>query len=82
MLTSKGQLTLPKEIRDLLRVHPGDAVDFVVDEQGDVRVRAGRFDARDLRGLLRKSGRAAVSIEAMDEKSSGKLKRPVSLLGS
>jgi AbrB family looped-hinge helix DNA binding protein len=67
MLTSKGQLTLPKEIRDLLRVHPGDAVDFVVDEQGEVRVRAGRFDARDLRGLLRKPGRAAVSIEAMDE---------------
>ena len=67
MLTSKGQLTLPKPIRELLRLHPGDAVDFVIDDQGEVRVRAGRFDARDLRGLLRKPGRKPVSLEAMDE---------------
>jgi len=67
MLTSKGQLTLPKPIRDLLRVRPGDAVDFVVDDQGEVRVKAGRFQASDLRGLLRRSGRTPVSLEAMDE---------------
>jgi antitoxin PrlF len=67
MLTSKGQLTLPKPIRELLRLHPGDAVDFIVDDQGEVRVRAGRFDPRDLRGLLKKPGRNPVSLEAMDE---------------
>ena len=66
-LTSKGQLTLPKAIRDRLRVGPGDTIDFVLDEDGDVRVRAGHVDARELRGLLHREGRKAVSVEAMDE---------------
>ena len=66
-LTSKGQLTLPKAIRDRLRVDAGDTVDFVIDANGEVQVRAGRFDARDLRGLLRKAGRKPVTLEAMDE---------------
>lgn len=66
-LTSKGQITLPKAVRDRLRLHTGDLVDFVIDDDGDVRVRAGRFDARDLRGLLRKPGRKAISLEAMDD---------------
>ena len=66
-LTSKGQLTLPKAIRDRLHIDAGDTVDFVIDANGDVHVRAGRFDARDLRGLLRKPGRKPVSLEAMDD---------------
>jgi len=48
-------------------VDVGDTVDFVIDASGDVQVRAGRFDARDLRGLLRQPGRKPVSLEAMDE---------------
>ena len=65
-LTSKGQITLPKAIRELLRLDTGDTVDFIVAENGDVQVRAGRYDVRDLRGLLRKPGRKPVSLEAMD----------------
>ena len=66
-LTSKGQLTLPKPIRDLLKLNPGDAVDFVVAADGTVQVRAGRFDVRDLRGLLKKPGRKAITVEEMDD---------------
>ena len=66
-LTSKGQITLPKAIRERLRLHTGDAVDFVIGSDGDVHVRAGRFDPRDLRGLLRRPGRKPVSLEAMDD---------------
>jgi antitoxin PrlF len=66
-LTSKGQLTLPKPIRDLLKLNPGDAVDFVVAADGTVQVRAGRFDVRDLRGLLKKPGRKPITIEQMDD---------------
>jgi antitoxin PrlF len=66
-LTSKGQLTLPKAIRDRLRVNAGDTVDFVIDASGDIRVRAGRFEARDLQGLLRRPGRKPVSLETMDD---------------
>jgi antitoxin PrlF len=65
-LTSKGQLTLPKAIRDRLRLQPGDAVDFVVTEDGEIHLRAGHVDARELRGLLKRPGRKPISVAAMD----------------
>jgi AbrB family looped-hinge helix DNA binding protein len=65
-LTSKGQLTLPRRVRDHLRVQAGDTVDFVIDADGSVHVRAGDVDVSDLKGLLRQSGRRAVSLEEMD----------------
>ncbi|WP_390889297.1 AbrB/MazE/SpoVT family DNA-binding domain-containing protein [Leptodesmis sichuanensis] len=30
-ITSKGQITIPKAIRDLLNLHPGDRIDFIVE---------------------------------------------------
>jgi AbrB family looped-hinge helix DNA binding protein len=66
-LTSKGQLTLPKTIRDRLRLHTGDAVDFVISDDGEIRVRAGNVDVRALQGLLHRSGRTPVSLEQMDD---------------
>lgn len=35
-LTSKGQITIPKQIRDALNLAPGCAVDFAVNRDGDV----------------------------------------------
>lgn len=35
-LTSKGQVTIPKRIRDALNLAPGCAVDFAVNSDGDV----------------------------------------------
>ena len=66
-LTSKGQLTLPKAIRDRLRVQPGDTVDFVVDDDGEITVRAGRIDVGELRGMLRRRGRKPVTLGEMDD---------------
>jgi AbrB family looped-hinge helix DNA binding protein len=65
-LTSKGQITLPKAIRERLRLSTGDSVDFVIGEDGEVRLRSGRYDGRDLQGMLRKPGRTPVSLAAMD----------------
>ncbi len=36
MLTSKGQVTIPKQIRDALNLEPGSAIDFAIDGNGDV----------------------------------------------
>jgi antitoxin PrlF len=64
-VTSKGQITIPKVIRELLQVKTGDRVDFIVD--GDhVVLRAGTLDFRSLRGLLHAPGRKPVSLTAMD----------------
>lgn len=38
MVTSKGQVTIPKAIRDLLGIEPGSAVDFRIDKTGQVVV--------------------------------------------
>jgi AbrB family looped-hinge helix DNA binding protein len=65
-LTSKGQITLPKAIREHLRVETGDAIDFVVGSDGEVRVRAGDVDVSELKGLLRHPGRRPVTVEEMD----------------
>ncbi|BBA34517.1 uncharacterized protein sS8_2566 [Methylocaldum marinum] len=35
-LTRKGQVTIPKPIRDLLGLEPGSAVDFKVTDEGQV----------------------------------------------
>jgi AbrB family looped-hinge helix DNA binding protein len=65
-LTSKGQTTIPKEIRDLLGLAPGDKLDFVVESDGRVVLRPATLDVRALRGLLHKKGRKPVSVEQMD----------------
>jgi AbrB family looped-hinge helix DNA binding protein len=66
-LTSKGQITLPKAIRQRLRVHTGDAIEFTIGADGEIRVRAGNVDVSALRGLLRRSDRGPVSIERMND---------------
>ena len=37
-LTVKGQVTIPKRVRDALGLKPGDEVDFVLDDHGHVMV--------------------------------------------
>jgi len=64
-VTSKGQTTIPKEIRDRLNLHPGDRVEFVVDEDGRVVVLPATVDASELAGMLKPPGRA-VSVEEMN----------------
>lgn len=38
-LTSKGQVTIPKKVRDALDLAPGSLVEFVVNRDGEVIVR-------------------------------------------
>lgn len=65
-LTSKGQITLPKPVRDRLNLRPGDRVGVVINEEGEIRVRTSRHDVRDLKGLLHRRGRKPVTLEQMD----------------
>ena len=64
-LTSKGQTTIPKEIRDSLRMKAGDRMTFTLMPDGTVvmRVKSKRFN--DLAGMLYQEGRAAVPIEQL-----------------
>jgi AbrB family looped-hinge helix DNA binding protein len=66
-LSSKGQLVIPKEVRDRMGVRPGDRVDFVMQDNGDVIIRPAVVDVRHLKGLLYRPGRRAVTVEEMND---------------
>jgi len=51
-ITSKGQTTIPQQIREALGVGPGDFISWDIAEDGAVRVRAVRpLDLEYLRAL-------------------------------
>ena len=52
-LTSKGQITIPKEVRDRLRLEEGDKVYFDITEDGTVRMSARNRPMEELFGSLR-----------------------------
>ncbi len=66
-MTSKGQITIPKEVRAHLGVVPGDRLDFAIGPDGAVRVLSHSRPVRDLFGLLRRPGQAAASLAAIDD---------------
>jgi antitoxin PrlF len=65
-LTSKGQITLPKIVRDELGLSAGNTVDFVRTTDGFKLVAISK-DVRSLRGLFAGRVKRPVSIDAMNE---------------
>jgi antitoxin PrlF len=69
-LTSKAQITLPKGIRELLALKPGDKVDFTPEPDGRITVtkatRTSQTSFAALRGMLPQPARA-YSIEEMNQ---------------
>ena len=61
-LTSKGQTTIPKEIRDSLGMQPGDRLTFTLLPGGTVLMRVKNKRLMDLAGSLRKKGRKPVPL--------------------
>jgi antitoxin PrlF len=64
-LSIKGQITIPKELREHLRVRPGDRVKFFVNPDGTV-VLLPKIPASALKGIVRSRRRSPVSTEEMD----------------
>lgn len=63
-ITSKGQITVPKDVRAALGVQPGDRIAFTIRRDGTVTVAADTIDVRSLRGRV-KSDIRGVTVEAM-----------------
>jgi antitoxin PrlF len=63
-VTSKGQVTIPKKVRDRLGIAAGSAVAFELTDTGEVVLRAvGRRPARALKSrFLKLRGRATVKM--------------------
>ena len=65
-ITSKGQVTIPKEVRDALGLRARAKVTFTIEPNGRVAMRPAMQSIQDLFGILGKP-RRSVSIEEMDE---------------
>jgi antitoxin PrlF len=64
-ITAKGQTTIPKKIRNHLKLHAGDRIDFIVQENGKVVLEPATLDVRELEGILHRPGTKAVSTADM-----------------
>lgn len=64
-LTSKGQTTIPKEIRDSLRMKAGDRMTFTLMPDATVVIRVKSKSLTELAGTLQKKGRKPVPIEQL-----------------
>ena len=64
-LTSKGQLTLHKSVRERMGLDSGDRVEFVEVTDGVFNIVAATRDVRELRGMINKP-KEAVSLDEMN----------------
>lgn len=62
---TNGEVSVPKEILEALRVVPGDQVRFALLSDGSVIVRARNRSIRELAGIFYREDRTAVPIEQM-----------------
>ena len=67
-LTNKGQVTIPRTIRESLGLHPGDKIEFVVLENGKSYIKPITKRVDDVFGRLQKPGMEPVSVDEMNEK--------------
>ncbi len=65
-VTTKGQITIPKDIRKLLKLHTGDKIEISVTEDGSAIIQPVSKKVDDIFCKLHKSGRKAVSVEDMN----------------
>lgn len=66
-LTAKGQVTIPKAIRDYLHLDTGSEIDFVIDENGEVKMIPLNIPVETLSGILHREGMKAVSLADMEQ---------------
>lgn len=74
-LTSKGQVTIPKNIRDSLQIQTGDKIEFTLNDKNEFVIKPITKKASDVAGLLNKYKKAKpVSIEEMNKAVTQQLK--------
>ncbi len=66
-LTTKGQITIPKAVRDRLRLRTGQRLEFQFDPKGQLVLTPRTRDIRALKGILRSPRPRAVSVQEMNE---------------
>ena len=64
-VTSKGQITIPLDVRTALGLKAGSRVEFVAQSDGSYEILPATRSIKDLKGVVHT--RRTISIEQMDE---------------
>lgn len=73
-ITTKGQVTIPKKIRDSLDLHTGDKIEIIITKKGEAVLRAVTKKVDDIFGKLYKKDRKPVSVEDMNQAIKNRMK--------
>jgi AbrB family looped-hinge helix DNA binding protein len=65
-VTSKGQITIPAQVRASLGIDTGDRIEFVALDNGKFAIMAATHSVTDLKGLIRKPAKT-VTIDDMNQ---------------
>jgi len=66
-ITAKGQVTIPKAIRNGLKIDTGEKIEIILTKDREAIIRPISKKVDDIFGKLHKSGKPSVSIDAMEE---------------
>jgi AbrB family looped-hinge helix DNA binding protein len=75
-VTAKGQITVPKPIREHLKLAKGDRIEFLIGVNGEVTIMPATADVRKLKGMVAKPSKP-VTVEEMNraiEAEGGRIK--------
>ncbi len=73
-ITSKGQITLPKAVRERLKLRTGDKVAFAVNKNDETVMKPITRSVEQVFGILHKKGRKSASVVDMDRAIKRKMK--------
>jgi len=65
-VTDTGQITIPSEIRDYLKLSSGSRIEFVIDEEGQVKIFPLNVPVESLSGILHRPGMQRATLEDME----------------
>ena len=74
-LTAKGQMTIPKHIREAMRLRPGDKLEIVLNENREAVIRPVAKTIDEVFCKLHKPGRKAATLAEMDEAVTKRMKK-------
>ena len=66
-LTSKGQITIPKAVRDILHIHSGDRIAFIMHGQTEAIMKPVTRTVDQVFGRLHKAGQVRKTVVEMNQ---------------
>lgn len=74
-LTSKGQITIPKSVRNSLHLHTGDRLEFVVHDSSEALLRPFTKSVDEVFGKLHDPKQSPLTVEEMNAALASRFRR-------